>query len=75
LKREWKTEELKESLTLKLAELTSDVPYVLQGTLYYCVDAKNAVCEIVSIDQTIRVDPSGGEKFEITIPSRSPKKK
>jgi thiol-disulfide isomerase/thioredoxin len=68
LKREWKAEELQSSLTLKLAELTSDVPYVLQGTLYYCLDAKNAVCEIISIDQTIRVDPSGTEKFDIQIP-------
>jgi hypothetical protein len=75
LKREWKTEELQQSLTLKLAELTSEVPYVLQGTLYYCLDAKNAVCEIASIDQTIRMDPSGVEKLEITIPSRSEKKK
>jgi hypothetical protein len=66
-KQEWKTDELK-GLKLKLSELADGKPYILQGTLYYCLDAKNALCEIASFNKTIKVDPAGAATVDIEIP-------
>ena len=44
-----------------LPKLESDKKYIIQGTIYYCQDKKNALCYISSYEQEI-VPSSGGEK-------------
>ncbi len=45
---------------LKLPKLGKDKKYVLQGTIYYCENKKNALCYISSYEQELEVD--GDEK-------------
>lgn len=70
LKQEWKREDLLKSTTLSVSELKADTDYVFQGTFYYCLDVKNAVCEIASVSFPVRVDPSGTEKVDVTLKTK-----
>jgi len=43
---------------MKLPKLDSSKNYVLQGSIYYCEDRKNALCRIKSYEQKISADSS-----------------
>lgn len=64
-KQEWTREDLVQGSMLKVSELKGDMQYFLQGTIYYCLDTKNALCEIASVSFPVRVDPSGTEVLEV----------
>jgi hypothetical protein len=67
MKQEWKADELKSGLVLKPKGLKAGTAYTLQGTFYYCLEAKNSVCEVSSVDQKIEVDPSGSESLVLNL--------
>lgn len=67
VKQEWSREDLEKSLKLKATDLKSDTTYFFQGTIYYCLDTKNSVCEIASVSFPVRVDSSGSETVDVTI--------
>ncbi len=72
LLKEWNRADLESSLVLKVEDLRSDRKYFVQGTVYYCLDAKNAVCEIASVGFPLKVDAQGQEKVEITLQKGTP---
>lgn len=69
-KQEWSREDLVNGVKLTATELKADTQYFLQGSFYYCLDTKDAVCEIASVSIPVSVDSSGSETLEITIPSQ-----
>ena len=69
LKQEWKREDLAKSTSLELKDLKAGETYTFQGSFYFCLDAKNAVCEIASVSFPIRVDPVGAEKVDVNVTS------
>lgn len=70
-KQEWNRDELAKGLRLTLSNLKTNTQYYFQGTIYYCLSAKNAVCEIVSLSFPVSVDPEGAEVIEAVIPAQS----
>lgn len=68
MRQEWAKDDLQKSLKLKLSELSAGKKYILQGTVYYCLDTKNAICEIASFSFPVSVDASGSDQIPITIP-------
>jgi thiol-disulfide isomerase/thioredoxin len=73
MKQEWKRDDLLKSTTLSLSDLKTDTDYFFQGTFYFCLDTKNALCEIASVNFPIRIDSSGSEKIEVPLHSVSKK--
>ncbi len=71
LHQEWRRDALKDSLVLKVKDLRGDTEYRFQGTLYYCLDTKNSVCEIASVDFPIRVSSDGKERVDVPVPTQS----
>jgi thiol-disulfide isomerase/thioredoxin len=67
LKRAWKREDLVKSTTLSLSDLKEGADYTFQGTFYFCLTAKNAVCEIASVSFPLHVDPHGTEKIDVNL--------
>lgn len=68
MKQEWSNDDLRKNLKLKLTDLAAGKSYTFQGTVYYCLDTKNAICEIASFSFPLAVDPSGSEQIAVTIP-------
>jgi thiol-disulfide isomerase/thioredoxin len=66
---QWSKKDL-ESLSVKLPRLKKGTSYHFQGTIYYCLDAKSSICEIASFSVPVRVDSSGKERIDISIPLR-----
>ena len=52
------------SKEMKLPKLSSSNDYLMQGTIYYCEDKRNALCYIKSYEQKIS---AGGEASEVEI--------
>ncbi len=53
---------------MKLPKLSKKKDYILQGTIYYCQDKKNALCYIKSYEQKITVDADvKGSEIEIKL--------
>ncbi len=50
-----------------LPKLKSGKKYVIQGTIYYCEDKKNALCYISSYEQEVRASKKGKEILNIEI--------
>jgi hypothetical protein len=67
LVKEWKREDLLKSLKLDLPRLKADTEYTFQGTFYYCLETKNAVCEIGSVSFPIRLDASGTPTIDVSL--------
>jgi hypothetical protein len=44
---------LVKSKEMKLPKLSSSKDYLIQGTIYYCEDKKNALCYVKSYEQKI----------------------
>jgi len=54
------------SKEMKLPKLSSSKDYLMQGTIYYCEDKRNALCYIKSYEQKISASGEGAE-IEIKI--------
>lgn len=67
LKQEWKREDLVKTTVLSPEGLKTGMAYTLQGTFYFCMDGKNAVCEIASVSFPVKVDPAGAEKIDVAL--------
>jgi len=52
---------------LILPKLNKGSNYLIQGTIYYCEDKRNALCFIKSYEQPIIVDEAGEDKIKINI--------
>lgn len=53
---------------IKLPNLQNNKSYILQGTIYYCEDKKNALCYIKNIDHAlIATDKSKATEIELNI--------
>ncbi len=70
LKQEWSRDQLQKSLSLRVDTLKQDEKYLFQGTIYFCRDTANAVCEIASVSFPLLVDPAGTESVVVTIPQK-----
>jgi hypothetical protein len=71
--KEWKREDLQSSLTLSLTDLKAETEYFVQGTFYYCLDTKNAVCEIGSVSFGLQVDATGTDRVDVNLTSSGKK--
>jgi thiol-disulfide isomerase/thioredoxin len=69
LKQEWKREDLVKSLKLTATDLKPGTDYTFQGTFFFCLDAKNSVCEIASVSFPVHVDSDGAEKIDVMLTS------
>jgi thiol-disulfide isomerase/thioredoxin len=74
LKQEWKHEALEKSLSLNPSELKVGTDYLFQGTFYFCLSGKDAVCEIASVSFPIHVDSNGTEKIDVMLTGQTAKK-
>ena len=52
---------------LKLPKMSARGDYLIQGTIYYCEDKKNALCYIHSYEQKIITKSSGTTKMKIIL--------
>ena len=57
--------EMIKSGTVKLPKLSSKYKYLLQGTVYYCKDKKNALCLVKSYEQKLVAQQFASDKMEI----------
>jgi hypothetical protein len=52
---------------IKLPKMLSDKKYLLQGTIYYCEEKKNALCYIRSYEAKISAEGEGISEIKITL--------
>ncbi len=52
---------------IKLPKMLSDKKYLLQGTIYYCEEKKNALCYIRSYEAKISAEGEGASEMKITL--------
>ena len=71
LKQEWQREDLAKSLSLKPSDLKVGTDYFFQGSFYFCLEAKNAVCESASLSFPVRVDPTGTDRVDVNLAGAS----